>query len=191
MMRWQSFLLLSVAALGLTQEELDERADEQGSSYMPVYYIPYTSDEREQYRTTLDPYTINMSLEYGRIDIYDDDRSLKESKRKTYPGWYFRPKIDTHTISLFKGDLVVMYIQVQNPDNEAEFESWSCSTSYNMEPGTTVYVGHVHNYHFGELTLNNDAVERDSQTVVGQTTEHPEYSRNGPWKPANALRWYT
>ena len=55
----------------------------------------------------------------------------------------------------------------------------------------TVYVGHVYNYNYGTTRLNNDAVERDSATVRDQTLGHPEYMRNGPWMPANALEWYT
>ena len=55
----------------------------------------------------------------------------------------------------------------------------------------TVYVGHVHNYNYGSTRLNNDAVERDSATLLDQTFDHPEYTRNGPWMAANALEWYT
>ena len=54
----------------------------------------------------------------------------------------------------------------------------------------TVYVGQVYNYSYGETLLTNEAVERDVATVADQTKQHPEYMRNGPWMPANALRWY-
>ena len=139
--------------------------------------------------TTLDPYNINMYLDYGPIAVYNDDRTLEPDERETFNGWYFHPKIDGATISLFKDEIIVMYVQIQNPKIEGEFETWSCSTTYEMKD--TVYVGEVHNYNYGSTRLNNDAVERDSATVSDQTKNHPEYTRNGPWMAANALEWYT
>ena len=56
---------------------------------------------------------------------------------------------------------------------------------------TTVYVGGVNNYSYGKTLLTNEAVERDSATVAEQTSEHPDYMRNGPWMAGNALEWYT
>ena len=55
----------------------------------------------------------------------------------------------------------------------------------------TVYVGQVNNYDYGSTSLSNEAAERDSATPADQTLDHPEYMRNGPWMPANALKWYT
>lgn len=52
-------------------------------------------------------------------------------------------------------------------------------------------MGHVYNYEYGSTLLDNDAVERDSATVADQTSDHPEYMRNGPWMAANSLSWYT
>ena len=56
----------------------------------------------------------------------------------------------------------MMYVQIHNPENKKEYESWSCSTTYEMKE--TVYVGQVNNYSYGDLSLANDAVERDSAT---------------------------
>mmetsp|Transcript_34811 Transcript_34811/g.45816 ORF Transcript_34811/g.45816 Transcript_34811/m.45816 type:complete len:100 (-) Transcript_34811:527-826(-) len=99
--------------------------------------MPYRDNEK--HKSTLDPYIVNMSLEYGPILVYDDDRTIDEDDRKTHDGWYFRPKIDAHTISLFEGDVIVMYVQLRNPKNKKEFESWSCSMTYEMKNGS--YVG--------------------------------------------------
>ena len=113
MMRWGSLVLLTATAqAALSEDEVESRAENQGSEYITVNYVPYTAAEKKKYQTTLDPFVINMQLEYGRIDVHDDDRTIPESKRQTYPGWYFRPKIDAHTISLFKGDVIIMYVQI-------------------------------------------------------------------------------
>jgi hypothetical protein len=53
-----------------------------------------------------------MSLDYGPISIYNDDRTIPKKERKTFKGWYFSPKIDGATISLYEGELVVMYVQI-------------------------------------------------------------------------------
>lgn len=82
-----------------------------------------------------------------------------------------------------------MYVQIENPFTKGEFETWSCSTTYEMKD--TVYVGEVFNYNYGETRLNNDAVERDTANVFDQTRGHSEYTRNGPWMAADALKWYT
>ena len=157
----------------------------QGTEAFPVAYAP----KGYNLRTTLDPYNINMYLEYGPISVYNDDRTLDVDERETFQGWYFRPKIDGATISLFNDEIIVMYVQIENPIAPGEFESWSCSTSYEMKD--TVYVGQVYNYNYGTERLNNDAMERDSYTVDEQTRRHPEYTRNGPWFAADALEWYT
>ena len=157
----------------------------QGSNALPIKYEPGYGD----FKTTLDPYNINMYLEYGPISIYNDDRSLSEKERKTFAGWYFSPMIDGATISLFKGEYVVMYVQIQNPYDEGNYESWSCDTVYRQRD--TEYVGHIYNYEYGSTLLDNDAVERDSATVADQTIDHPEYMRNGPWIAADSLSWYT
>ena len=156
----------------------------QGTSYAPVYYRQNT----EVFTTTLDPYNLNMYLDYGHMNIFNDDRSIPENERGTFTGWYFRPRIDGATISLYEGDVIVMYVQIENPKTPGEFESWSCSTTYQMR--STVYVGQVNNYEYGQTLLTNDAVERDSYTPAEQTLEHPMYMRNGPWMAANALEWY-
>ena len=130
-----------------------------------------------------------MYMDYGPISIKDDDRTLLQEERETFRGWYFRPKIDGATISLFKDEIIVMYVQIENPVTPGEYESWSCSTTYEMKD--TVYVGQIYNYNYGETKLDNDAVERDTANVADQTNEHPEYTRNGPWMAANALEWYT
>ena len=58
------------------------------------------------------PYNINMYMDYGPIDIFNDDRTIDKDERETFRGWYFRPKIDGATISLFEGEIIVMYVQV-------------------------------------------------------------------------------
>lgn len=162
-----------------------ENIIEQGSSNLPVYFTPGYGD----FQTTIDPYNLNMYLDYGPIDIYNDDRTIAENERETFSGWYLRPRIDGGTISLYEGDVIVMYVQIVNPAAKKEYESWSCSTKYQMKD--TVYVGNVFNYSYGKTQLSNEAVERDVATPSDQTINHPEYMRNGPWMPANALRWYT
>ena len=157
----------------------------QGSEAFPVNYMPGA----EPFQTTLDPYGINMKLDYGPISIYNDDRTITEDLRETSTGWYFMPVIDGATISLYEGEIVVMYVQIQSPFDDNEYESWSCSTTYKQKD--SVYVGEVYNYNYGTTKLDNDAVERDSATPAEQTYEHPEYSRAGPWMAANALKWYT
>ena len=107
----------------------------QGASSLPVDYVVYAKTPV----TTLDPYTLNMYLDYGPVEIYNDDRTIDEADRGTYSGWYFSPKVDGSTISLFEGELIVMYVQIQNPTTPNEFESWSCSARYEM--ANTVYVG--------------------------------------------------
>lgn len=92
---------------------------------------------------------------------------------------------------MFEGEVVVMYVQIQNPDPEFanEYESWACSADYQMI--NTEYVGQVFNYQYGTTLLDNDATERSTYNVKDQTFDHPEYSRNGPWLAGNALQWYT
>ena len=80
-----------------------------------------------------------MYLDYGPIDIFNDDRTIDKKERETFRGWYFQPKIDGATISLYEGEIIVMYVQVENPIVVGEYESWSCSTKYEMKD--TVYVG--------------------------------------------------
>ena len=75
---------------------------------MPVKYRKTQKSREEQ--TTIDPYAINMYLEYGQIEIFNDDRTVKASKREVYDGWWFQPKIDGATISLYEGDVIVMYV---------------------------------------------------------------------------------
>ena len=53
-----------------------------------------------------------MQLDYGPVDIYNDDRTIPEDERGTFTGWYFRPMIDGSTISLFKDEIIVMYVQI-------------------------------------------------------------------------------
>lgn len=132
----------------------------QGSDEFPVIYAP----KNDNLRTTLDPYNINMYLDYGPMSVYNDDRTLEVEERETYRGWYFRPKIDGATISLFKDEIVVMYVQIENPVVPGEYETWSCDTTYEMKD--TVFVGQVYNYNYGDMKLNNDAVERDTATVA-------------------------
>jgi len=132
----------------------------QGSEEFPVIYAP----KNDSLRTTLDPYNINMYLDYGPMSVFNDDRTLEVEERETYRGWYFRPKIDGATISLFKDEIVVMYVQIENPVVAGEYETWSCDTTYEMKD--TVYVGQVYNYNYGDMKLNNDAVERDTATVA-------------------------
>ena len=129
----------------------------------------------EEYKTTLEPFNINMYLDYGPMSVLNDDRTLSETARETYRAWYFRPHIDGSTISMYDGEVIVMYISVQNPTDENDYETWSCDSEYHMK--NTVYVGHIHNYRHGDMSLSNDAVERDSATVVDQTYGHPEYTR--------------
>ena len=74
-------------------------------------YIP----EGGNFRTTLDPYNLNMYLDYGPISVFNDDRTIDPNQRETFNGWYFQPRIDGATISLFEGDYIVMYVQIQNP----------------------------------------------------------------------------
>ena len=105
-----------------------------------------------------------MYLDYGPMSVFNDDRTLEVEERETYRGWYFRPKIDGATISLFKDEIVVMYVQIENPVVAGEYETWSCDTTYEMKD--TVYVGQVYNYNYGDMKLNNDAVERDTATVA-------------------------
>ena len=81
-----------------------------------------------------------------------------------------------------------MYVQIQNPFEPSEYESWSCSTTFKQED--SVYVGKIYNYSYGSFKLDYDAASRDSATVAEQTYDHPEYMRNGPWMAANALEWY-
>ena len=83
----------------------------QGTEAFPVAYAPQSYG----LKTTLDPYNINMYLDYGPISVYNDDRTLEASERETFQGWYFRPKIDGATISLFKDEIIVMYVQIENP----------------------------------------------------------------------------
>ena len=73
---------------------------------VPITYVP------GDFTTTLDPYNLNMQLDYGPISIYNDDRTISKKERKTFKGWYFTPKIEGATISLYEGELIVMYIQV-------------------------------------------------------------------------------
>ena len=80
--------------------------------------------------TTLNPYDINMYLDYGPISIYNDDRTIQEDQRTTSQGWFFQPKIDGATISLYEGEHVVMYVQIENPLQPNNYESWSCNTVY-------------------------------------------------------------
>ena len=60
---------------------------EQGSTYMPVKYRKTNKEKKE--RTTIDPYGLNMYLEYGQIIIYNDDRTIKEKDRESHDGWFF------------------------------------------------------------------------------------------------------
>ncbi len=53
-----------------------------------------------------------MYLDYGPMAIYNDDRTIAASERETFDGWYFRPRIDGGTISLYEGDVIVMYVQI-------------------------------------------------------------------------------
>ena len=168
----------------LFQEEVEPSLT-LGTEAFPVYYQPGS----EPYATTLDPYAINMRLDYGPISVYNDDRTIPAENRATYTGWYFRPSIEGATISLYEGDVIVMYVQIQNPFAAEEFESWSCSTTFQQKKA--VYVGEVYNYSYGSFKLDYDAVERDSANPSDQTTDHPEYMRNGPWFAADALSWYT
>ena len=62
--------------------------------------------------TTLNPYSLNMKLDYGPISIYNDDRTIAESARFTYTGWYFKPILEGYTTSLQKDDQIVMYVQI-------------------------------------------------------------------------------
>ncbi len=75
---------------------------------MPVYFNPGYGE----YKTTLYPYDLNMYLDYGPMAIYNDDRTIAASERETFDGWYFRPRIDGGTISLYEGDVIVMYVQI-------------------------------------------------------------------------------
>ena len=50
-----------------------------------IYYEPGIVLEE----TTLNPYSLSMKLDYGPISIYNDDRTIAESARFTYTGWYF------------------------------------------------------------------------------------------------------
>ena len=157
----------------------------QGDDALPVMFRPGEYD----YQTTLDPYNINMHLNYGPMSIYNDDRTIPEESRQTFTGWYFQPKIEGATISLFEGESIVMYVQIHDPENEGNYESWSCNTDYQMI--NTEYVGQIYNYNYGNMKLDNDAVERDVQNVRDQTVDHENHTRNGPWMAVNALKWYT
>ena len=157
----------------------------QGDSALPIMYFQPTEDEM----TTLNPYDINMYLDYGPIEIFNDDRTIREDERETFNGWYFTPKIDGATISLFENEIVVMYVQIENPYEPNEYESWSCASPFQAK--NTLYVGEIYNYLYGTTLLSNDAVSRDSATVADQTYDHPEYVRNGPWMAANNLSWYS
>ena len=132
-----ALVMLACSVMGYDGPELNQGTDE-----FPVMFRP----GNEGYKTTLDPYNINMVLNYGPISIYNDDRTLPEEERENFLGWYFQPKIEGATISLFEGEVVVMYVQIQNPDPlyPNEFESWSCSADYQMT--NTEYVGQVFNY---------------------------------------------
>ena len=152
---------------------------------MPILF----QDPAIDWTTTLNPYDINMYLDYGPIAIFNDDRTIRENERETYDGWYFTPKIDGATIALFEGEIVVMYVQIENPYEPNEYESWSCAAPYQAKD--TLYVGDIYNYNYGETQLRNDAVARDLATVADQTVDHPDYVRNGPWMAANNLKWYS
>ena len=54
-----------------------------------------------EFQTTLEPFNIHMYLDYGPINILNDDRTLTETERETHKGWYFRPHIDGATLSMF------------------------------------------------------------------------------------------
>lgn len=156
----------------------------QGTKALPVTF--HVDEER----TTLNPYDINMQFEFGPVKVLNDDRGIElEEERQTFDGWFFKPSIDGATISLYEGDIVVMYVQIADPSDPTQFESWSCSADYQMKD--TVYVGQVYNYKYGDVSLSNDAVERESATPAKQTLDHIDYVSSGPWMSANSLAWYT
>ena len=103
-----------------------------------------------------------MHLDYGPIAIYNDDRTLPESERETFRGWYFQPWIDGSTIALFEDEQVVMYVQIDNPLQPTEHESWTCSATFHQDD--TTYIGYIYNYAYGSLDLTNAAAERDEAT---------------------------
>ena len=78
----------------------------------PPLPVNYEQGVYEPFETTLNPYDINMYLDYGPIAIYNDDRTLPVSERETFRGWYFQPRIDGATISLFENEEIVMYVQI-------------------------------------------------------------------------------
>lgn len=49
----------------------------QGTDEFPVFYAPQDNN----LRTTLDPYNINMYLDYGPMSVYDDDRTIEPEER--------------------------------------------------------------------------------------------------------------
>ena len=130
-----------------------------------------------------------MYLEYGPISIYNDDRFIPEDQRETTQGWFFQPKIDGSTIALQEGEIVIMYVQIEDPTGPNKYEQWSCRADYQQR--NTVYVGQIHNYAYGVDLLTFDTVVRDAANVVARTTGNIDYYSNGPWLPMNALEWYT
>jgi len=70
-------LIATLAAVSSVRGKEQEVAVEpepvtQGTTYMPVYF----KQGSEEFTTTLDPYNLNMYLDYGPIKIYNDDRTL-------------------------------------------------------------------------------------------------------------------
>ena len=152
---------------------------------LPVTHVTKTGG----FQTTLNPFDINMYLEYGPISIYNDDRFIQESERTTGQGWLFSLKIDGATIALREGEIVILYAQIENPLEPGKYEQFSCRADY--EQRDTVYVPQINNYEYKEDLLTFGTVVRDAANVNAQTIDHPFYLGNGPWLPLNALEWYT
>ena len=160
---FQKFLtLLCLSQAVLAQEQVVVTNVSQGTDVFPVTFSP--SDIAWGQRTTLDPYNLDMFLDYGPIDVFNEDITASKKEREDpYTGWYFRPRVSGATISLLEGEVVVMYVQIEDPAERNIYESFSCSAKY--EGKNTSYVGGVVNYNYGALDLSNAAVTQDSMNV--------------------------
>ena len=61
----------------LFRREVVEPSLKLGTEAFPVYYMPGS----EPYASTLDPYAVNMRLDYGPISVYNDDRTIPAENR--------------------------------------------------------------------------------------------------------------
>lgn len=111
-----------------------------------------------------------MFITYGPMILFDVDamtEAIADGKELDddyyYDAYWVTLNTKGTTVALRDDDFVIMYMGIEDPDNDGFYEQWSCLGQYSERVGT--FHGTVFNYDYSDVLLTNDEVTRNADNI--------------------------